>query len=224
MTHRFLERFAGRARHGLLTQEILNRVGRLGIRLMPYLVMAESPGTALGLQTDATDYAVRPLSADDMVQIANLPDRKRDLNKTLERLEFSRCIGIFVNGTLAGYSWSRSDRIARARGRIELHALKPDEAYLYDMYVARPFRGMALAPVLRHHLYQHLEAEGVRRFYSITTYFNRSSRKFKAKLGAREIELRASLKLWSFIEVDLRLRRYQEDDPFRPKRLYLVRG
>ena len=92
------------------------------------------------------------------------------------------------------------------------------------MYVAKLFRGMAHAPLLRHHLYRHLEAEGVRRFYSITSYFNRSSRKFKAKLGARRIELRADLKFWSLMEVDFRLRRYEADDPLRPKRLYLVRG
>jgi GNAT superfamily N-acetyltransferase len=224
MTHRFLERFTGRVRYGLLMQEILDRVGRLGIRLTPYLVVAESSATTPDFQTDAMDYTIRPLSTDDMVQIANSPDRKRDLNKTLERLEFSQCIGIFVKGTLAGYSWSRSDRITRSGGRIELHALKPDEAYLFDMYIARPFRGMALAPLLRHHLYRHLEAEGVRRFYSITSYFNRSSRKFKAKLGARRIELRAALKLWSLMEIDFRLRRYEEDGPFGPKRLYLVRG
>ena len=224
MTNRFLERFTERAQYGLLTQEILDRVGRLGIRFNPYLIVDESPGAALDVEVDATGYTIRPLSTDDVVQIANMPDRKRDLNKTLERLEFSQCLGIFVNGTLAGYSWSRSDRIARSKGRIELHALKPDEAYLFDMYVARQFRGMALAPLLRHHLYQHLEAEGVRRFYSITSYFNRSSRKFKAKLGARRIELRAALKLWSLMEVDFRLRRYDEDDPFGPKRLYLVRG
>ena len=224
MTNRFLERLSGRAQYGLLTQEFLDRVGRLGIRLTPYLVVAESSGATLDLQADATDHTIRPLGADDMVRIATMPDRKRDLSKTLERLEYSQCLGIFVDGTLAGYSWSRSDRIARAKGRIELHALKPDEAYLFDMYVARSYRGMALAPVLRHRLYRQLEGEGVRRFYSITAYFNRSSRKFKAKLGAREIELRAGLRLWSLFEIDFRLKRYEVDDPFGPKRLYLVCG
>ncbi len=224
MTNHFLDRLKGRIKYGLLTQEILDGFGRLGVRVTPYVIVDESPGASLDIQLEAADYIVRTLTADDIALIANMPGRKRDLNKTLARLDDSECLGIFVNGTLAGYTWSRYDRISRSKGRIELHVLKPDEAYLFDMYVDKPFRGMALAPLLRHRSYRHVLAKEVRRFYSITPYFNRSSRKFKAKLGARELELRVGLKLWSLMDADFRIRRYEADNPLETKRVYFVRG
>ena len=92
-----------------------------------------------------------------------------------------------------------------------MHRLSHDEAYLFDMYVDKDFRGMSLAPLLRHHLFQHLTSQGVRRFYSMTAYFNRSSRKFKAKLGARELELRFTIGFWSRLNADFLLRRYDQE-------------
>jgi GNAT superfamily N-acetyltransferase len=155
--------------------------------------------------------------------VANMPNRKLNLDEIQSRLEYADCIGAYVGDALAGYTWARYDRVAMSRGRIKLHQLASDEAYLFDMYVDKDFRGMALAPLLRHRLYVHLSGKGVQHFYSITAYFNRSSRKFKAKLGAREFELRIAVRLWSFLNADFLLRRYQGGNPMGTKRAYFVK-
>ena len=222
MSSQFVGRLRGRIKHGLLTQEILDRLGVLGIRLAPYLIVDESPGALIDFEREISGCSIRPLGASEMHMVANMPNRKRDFEEVLSRLEFAECLGAFVGDTLAGYTWSRRDQVSRLRGGIQLHRLSHDEAYLFDMYVDKDFRGMSLAPLLRHHLFQHLTSQGVRRFYSMTAYFNRSSRKFKAKLGARELELRFTIGFWSRLNADFLLRRYDKSTPIKTKRAYFV--
>lgn len=223
MTNQFLQRLKGRVKHGLLTQEILDRAGRLGLLLMPYTIVDESPGLSLNVGTGSPSYTVRPLTADDMPLLANLPGRERDVEKILARLNDAECLGIFVDDALAGYSWSRFDQILHAR-QIQLHTLGPDEAYLFDLYIVKAYRGLGIAHVLRQQLYRHLAAKGIKRFYSISLYFNRSTRKFKARLGASEMELRVLLKLRSIVSMDFRLKRYTGNSGLFTKRVYFVRS
>jgi len=222
MSGRVLDRLKGRIKYGLLTQELLDRLGRLGVRLTPYVIVDESPGALVEYDRDISDCVIRPMETAEMHMVANMPYRKRSLDEVLSRLEYAECIGAYVGDTLAGYTWSRYDHVARSRGRIQLHRLASDEAYLFDMYVDKDFRGMSLAPLLRHRLYQYLSGKGVHRFYSISAYFNRSSRQFKAKLGAREFELRIAVGFCSLMNADFVLRRYQGGNPMGTKRAYFA--
>jgi len=223
LASQFLERLKGRMRHGLLTQEILDSGGRVGIRLMPYLVVDESPDLDAGLPPAAANHVVRPLTADDMPLLASMPGREREAHKARERLQFAECLGLFVDGRLVGYTWSRRDRIVHG-GKVELHRLGPEEAYLFDIYVNREFRGHGLAHVMRQESYRHLAARGIRRFFSISAYFNESTRKFKSRLGARDLELRILFKLRSVAMADFRLRRYVPDAGLSSRRAYFMRG
>lgn len=223
MASQLLQQLKGRIKHGLLVQEILDRTGRLGLRAMAYTIVVESPAADSDVRTGAVGYIVRQLTAEDMPLLANLPGRERDLEKTLAQLNDAECLGIFIDGALAGYTWSRFDRILHAR-RIELHKLKRDESYLFDLYVDKAYRGLGIAQVLRRQSYRQLAMKGINRFYSISSYFNRSTRRFKAKLGAREVELRLLLKLGSIVSLDFRLRRYVGNSGLDTKRAYFVRG
>jgi hypothetical protein len=66
---------------------------------------------------------------------------------------------------------------------------------------------MRLAGLLRYALQYDLARLGRRRFYSVTLVFNRSSRRFKSRLGASEHELRIymHLRAGSLFGLDLRL-------------------
>jgi len=223
MRNRFLARLKGRIKHGLLTQELLDRLGQLGVRLMPYVITCESPGTLVENALEIPDLVIKPLETAEMHLVANMPYRQRSLDEVVSRLEYAECIGAFVGDTLAAYTWSRCDHMGRLRGRIQLHQLASDEAYLFDMYVDKDFRGMSLAPLLRQHCYQYHSDKGVNHFYSITVYFNRSSRRFKAKLGAREFELRIAVGFWSLMNADFLLRRYQGGNLLGTKQAYFVK-
>lgn len=221
-SNQLMKRLTGRLRYGLLTQEILGRLSRLGLRFVPYTIVDESAGALVDYEGEDSDSVMRPLDAGEMHRVANMPHRKQNAEDVLSRLSHAECFGAFVGDTLAGYTWSRYDRIARSQGRIQLHRLVPGEAYLFDMYVDKQFRGMSLAPHLRHRLFRHLAEQGIHRFYSISDYFNRSSRRFKDKLGAREIELRIGVRVWSLIDADFLLRRYEKTNPMNTKRAYFA--
>ena len=83
-----------------------------------------------------------------------------------------------------------------------------DEAYLENMYTYENFRGKNLAPYLRYQCYKMLAGEGKNVCYSMTQCFNTSSRKFKAKLGARHRELYLHIGLFKRFRRTVLLRRY----------------
>jgi ribosomal protein S18 acetylase RimI-like enzyme len=205
------QRLFGRLRHGLLTQEILDRLARAGFIFYPYFVASEpAPNEAAPLLDERC--TLRALSAADAADIARVAMR-RTTEQAIVRLQSqATCLGIFYDGELAGYTWARLDLIPIPFTRGQpMVALQPSEAYLFDMYVASQYRGLRLAGFLRQSMQRELLRKGRTRFYSITLAFNRSSRRFKARLGVREIELRLyiRLRLGSLPGLDLRLWRRQ---------------
>ena len=205
------QRFLGRLRHGLLTQEILDRLARAGFVFYPYFVVLEpAPKEASPFPDERC--TLRVLSAADAAEMARVRLGHRTEEATVALLSQDSCLGIFHDGVLAGYTWARLNAIPIPFTRGQpMFALQPSEAYLFDMYVAPPYRGLRLAGFLRQSMQHELMRMGRTRFYSITLAFNRSSRRFKARLGAREIELRlyVRLRLGSLPGVDLRLWRRQ---------------
>ena len=96
------------------------------------------------------------------------------------------CLGIMRGSQIVGFTWYS---LTTNRSPHYPCVLQPHEAYLYDMYVFRDFRGHALAPILRYRCYQMLHALGRDTFYSVTECANKASLAFKRKLGARIVML-----------------------------------
>lgn len=204
---RLLQRLLGRLRHGLLTQEVLDRLARAGLVIYPYYIVLEplpaEPPPALSPRC-----TVRSLVAEDAAEMARISVRPTSEGAIVARMAQAVSLGIFYDGQLAGYSWASLQRlpIPGSFGQA-LFGLESHEAYLFDIYVAPPYRGMRLAGLLRGALQHDMARLGRQRFYSVTLAFNRSSRSFKARLGARELELRiyAHLQKYSLSGLDLRL-------------------
>lgn len=151
---------------------------------------------------------VRWLGPQDAADIAAVSLRTLSEARVLESLGRSRCMGIFFDGRLAGYTWtSQNDVTVPDSGGAPLFELRANEAYLFDMFINPQFRGARLAPLLRAHLLHELGKEGKTQCFSITLAFNRSSRRFKARLEATEVELRLylHLRVGRMPGVDLRL-------------------
>jgi GNAT superfamily N-acetyltransferase len=202
-----LARLWGRLRHGLLMQEILDRMHAGGVIVMPYYVTTES-------SVDLPDvyvphgYHIRELGPDDTAAIVAISVRPRTVAQTHEAFRRMRCYGVLRGDELAGHTWISFTHVPVPSAATVLFALQPDEAYLLDMYIAPSHRGARLAPWLRAHVLRSLAAENRPHCYSISLYFNRSSRRFKARLGAQERELRIYLQLsaGNLRGVDLRLK------------------
>lgn len=204
-------RIRERFRYGLAIQEVLDSLQRrLRILVVPYFLVVE------GLQPDFTpseqgaqSFEIRFLDDADMESLAKIRTNLVPLARLKKTLGHSKCLGIFVDGRLAGYTWGRVDVIPTPNTVLPLVVLDDGEAYLFDALVSRDFRGYNLAPIVRQQLYRELQKIGKTRFYSITLAFNRSSRRFKAKLGAKEIELRLTLGISRWRAIDMRLKSFE---------------
>ncbi len=202
-----LQRLFGRLRHGLLTQEILDRLARAGLVIYPYFVAWE-PVREEPDPIPQEHCTFRVLGADDAAEMARFAPGRPNEQAIVRLLAKAACLGAFCDGQLAGYSWARLDVVpVPFAGGHAVFRLQPREAYLFDMYVAPPYRGLRLAGSLRQAMQRELVRRGSSCFYSVTLAFNRSSRRFKSRLGVREIELRlyVRLRLGSLPGCDLRL-------------------
>lgn len=195
-----LTRVRERLRYGLAAQEAIDRLGRVGIVYCPYYVVSEGPhrGAEPAAPTGAT-FAT--LSENQAGLIAGMAGAPLSREYVVEQMGHAVCCGVFVDAELAGYSWASFDAVRAPVTNAALFALDERGAYLFDMYVARAHRGERLAPWLRYRMYQQLVDGGRDRIYSMTLANNHSSRRFKARLGAIEIEKRV---VWGIKSVALR--------------------
>jgi GNAT superfamily N-acetyltransferase len=206
-TRQLWQRLLGRLRYGLLIQEMLDRLARAQVFIYPYFVVLEPAGTEPPAAADAR-CSFRLLRAADVDEVTRVLVGRITEEVFLELLTRTECLGVFYDGKLAGYTWVRLDMVAVPEGLGQpVFVLHPDEAYLFDMYVASPYRGLQLAGILRQSMQSELKRRGRTRFYSLTLAFNRSSQRFKARLGAQQLELRIllHLRIASLPGCDLRL-------------------
>jgi GNAT superfamily N-acetyltransferase len=183
-----------RVRHGVLAQEILDRLARAGLVVYPYFVVFETVSQEHEESRDTGPYTLRELGADDAAAVSDITLLKTRANRAefvAARMTRARCIGAFADGKLVGYNWIGVDGVPTpGSGRQWLFMLDAGEACLFDMYVVPAHRGQRLAAILRGKVQRMLREGGFKKFYSVTLAFNRASRRFKARLGAREVELR----------------------------------
>jgi GNAT superfamily N-acetyltransferase len=187
------QRLLGRLRHGLLMQEILEALAARGLVCLPYIVVTESVAGIAPPQPAGVSF--RELGVADaaaMVAIDRRPKRVEDVQRSFASM---RCFGAFLDASLLGFTWARTTTVPLVYGGGTLFELEADEAYLLDMYVDPRRRGLRVAPWLRVEVLRLLAAEGRTRCYSLSYLFNHSSRTFKARLGAREVEWRLALQV-----------------------------
>lgn len=207
----FVRKLKGRLRHGLATQELLDRLGRAGVVFYPYIVFRECDA---GLEPARhTGFEIRRLGQHDTEQLVTVAARTLSRQKVEERFRNGHlAVGAFDGGSLVAYTWCNRTHFGGVGQKTPRRLLEGHEAYLYDAFTAPDYRGHGLVPQLRSELYRQLAADGRDELYSVSLYFNRSARRFKQKLGARPVELRLSVNLFDRFKRDLRLRRYAPAD------------
>lgn len=208
---RFLQRLKGRIRNGLIVQDLLDTLGHIGLVIRPYFVNAEF-GPREAAPPLPERCSVRRLTVADATEMLRVTLRPPDPTDLASSLEHSHCVGLFYEGELAAYTWASTARGVPVpdAGGARLFDLAANEAYVFDMYVVPRFRGTRLAITLAQSTHSQLALMGRQDYYSLTIAFNRSARRFKTRLGAREMELRLYLHLrWGRLPgMDLRLRRW----------------
>ena len=212
-------RLRERVRYGLLRQELADRLDRAGIYCHSYYVVQDfavaSPDE--GDQPEPGELA--QLDASQAALVAGLPCRPRPLEQVVRRMQTCACFGVLVDGELAGYSWAGFEVVPTVIGKGVLFELDDRGAYLFDTYVARAHRGRRLAQWLRARVHRALVELGRDRIYSLTSAYNSGARKFKARLGAVELEKRITYGLRPLYVRDVRLMRIAEGALSTPDKL-----
>ncbi len=85
-----------------------------------------------------------------------------------------------------------------------------NEAYLFDAFTLREYRGHNIAPFMRYSCYQELSKMGYNTFYSYSDYFNVPAIRFKAKLAARLLRLCLYIRLFNTFSGHWQLKKYAD--------------
>ncbi len=195
-----------RIRHGLVMHSFFNLLLRVGISINPYWIdeeglhLCEEPE----IRDDKSRYRIGPV--DKAVVLELYRNLHWNMEELTERLKSDyHALGLYREDTLTAFMLMRYKPFSFRGNHIELGA---NEAYLENMYTYEDYRGLSLAPYLRYQAYKSLLEAGKTRCYSITQYFNKSSRRFKGKLNARHSELWLHLDFFGKVKRNLLLKKY----------------
>jgi len=186
----------GRIRYGTLFEAIQYRLEPIGISVSPYYWIQE------GLNDDATSefqrkfegYSFEFFGMDELKSIVESKAWKYSEEQLVSWLkDGKKCFGAKFQGQIAAFMWID---LNESNCKWYKFPLKDDEAYLFDMYTMRPFRGKGIAPYLRYQGYKILKDMGRDTCYSYSDIFNSPSIKFKKKLNAKFLRIGLYIELF----------------------------
>ena len=192
-TRELLGKVWKKLRYGTVLYYLSTKLYPLGIRIEPYWLELESLqdqyDPAISLRPGLHDLTAEFLDEADIEIVRSNPEHDIDTGdfRLADRLKPScLCFGVKHKGEIAAITWCHLEELRIYALR---YALQENEAYLFDAYTYKKYRGMNLMPYTRYELYKRLTAKGRTRYYSATLAFNTPSLRFKAKLGARHLRL-----------------------------------
>ena len=167
-------------------------MGWIGIRTD--LLILEREGMApIDFDQSTNSYNFQfltPANIEDLIRLEPGSDREN-----LEAMfrEGKLCYGVWDNTRLIAKVWFDLDQMYHPKCPKPLAA---DEVYLFLAYVDPCYRGKGLAPMMRAAGCASLREMGRSKIYSYSRYFDAAARRFKAKLGVREVSLTIHFRLF----------------------------
>jgi len=204
-----LKKIRNKFRYGLIFLVIRDYLKKLGIEITPFYWMEETipDKIQVNLEDDLNDYAFSFFGPEEIEAICKLPEREFISEERITKIfnKGKKCYGAHCKGEIAAFTWFD---LEECNTKFYVAPMKNNEAYLFDMYVLKAFRGKNLAPILRYKIYTILKELGRDTCYSVTECFNTPSRKFKEKLNARYIFLGLHINLFKKYKRGWILKRY----------------
>ena len=191
---------------------LLGKLKPLGLTVNPYFLEKEFHIPASDLKVNITpkldSLTTDFLGTREIESIFDHPERDalKESYKIHDRIsDGCLCFGVKHCREIIAYTWCD---LKHCNHKPMHFNLKKTEAYLFDMYTFKAFRGKNIAPYMRHQLYPRLKEMGRTDFFSITEAFNNASIRFKRKLGARPSKLYLYLKAGKLFERNFPLKNY----------------
>lgn len=190
-----------RYKNGLVLYSFRNLLTRTGVDIAPYYLVREGVNTYdIPKVKDSEKFKLKYLTVKDL---ENMKKLKMRVNKHVMIQEFKNgqtCIALMCEDEIAAFMFMDFKNFEFKGKEFNIGE---NGAYLNNMYTMNNFRGRNLAPYLRHKSYGLLKEQGIHNIYSLTEYFNASSKKFKKKLSAENLALYLNISLlkkksWTF--------------------------
>ncbi|PQV48907.1 hypothetical protein CLV33_104112 [Jejuia pallidilutea] len=195
-------------RHGLFFQGLRNRLAKIGIDIMPYYWTLEGSETIVPpkVKGDTSGFTISHFNENDIEKAQRLiaGSYYKDLVSYFK--EGQICVGIKDYDAIVAFMFVKRDSYL-FRGKT--FNLAKNEAYMHSMYTFELYRGRRIAPYLRYHCYGLCKEMGLSKLYSISEYFNKSSKKFKQKLKAKQTALYISINLFNSFKKTFLLKKYK---------------
>jgi len=161
------------------------------------------------LNDNLEDYRFEFLTTEDMKKIGQtdfIRGEEAQFNEWLEK--GWKCLGAKHQGKVVAYSWIDLEECHFSGHRFPL---KENEAYLFSMYTAVPYRGKNIAVYLRYETYKVLKKMGRDTYYSISESLNKPSVRFKQKLNAKFVKKILYVELFKKIRLRIPLKTYNNN-------------
>jgi hypothetical protein len=181
---------------------------KIGVQIVPYYLLTESyqENLKIKLPLDAEPVVCGLLTRPEIEKIYHHPETGGFAALEDEfRNDDCLCFGIKHNQEIIAFSWANLDR---CHWEISPFALKKGEAYMFNAYTYKKYRGMNLAPYIRHQFNKYLAENGRTRLFSFTEYFNTPAVKFKKKINATFIRLTLYIKIFNRFHWNYKIKEY----------------
>jgi GNAT superfamily N-acetyltransferase len=205
-----VQKIAKGRRYSTLWMALQRRLYRLGINIVPFYLVQEGHHEIEipGLKDNVDDYQFEFLTPQDMKTIGQSEIIRGDEAQFNAWLAKGwKCLGAKHRGEIVAYAWID---LEECHFPGQTFRLKNNEAYLFNMYTAVPYRGKNIAAYIRYETYRALKEMGRDTFYSISESLNKPSIKFKQKLKAELLKKGLFIELFNKIRFSIPLKTYKD--------------
>ncbi len=185
--NRWFKFIISKLQYDSLPQLLLNTGKFFKVHVNPYYVYQEFIDESIEKYpgTDDPEIVIRELKEKDMSEIMAFTDRLDSMERLQNRLDRGDlCVGAWYHDHLIAFSWANITTFEFLSSKFKLF---DGEAYLYDAYTSKSFRGKRLAYILRSELYKALKKKGINKLYSVSLKYNTSAVRFKKNIKATTI-------------------------------------
>jgi GNAT superfamily N-acetyltransferase len=183
-------------KYGLVIEAIRYRLKRVGVDIEAFYLFQGSLNDELSKASDCRfDHcSTTILTARDMDDVAKCQDWRSADNSRSQLEDGQICLGVKVDNELAAFVWAN---LKEWKFKRRTYPLKKDEAYLFDMFTLPEFRGKGLAPIALDRCYRKLDAMGIKKFFSVSDFFNTPVIVLHKKIGSIFLRLVIEINLFN---------------------------